>query len=124
MQLTLHTASVLLAYSALVAAVPAAIPQPSAVTSTDTVHTLHSETHVHERFSNGEIFVRAVTCNAVKPTTDRKKLDLYNLKFREMKAATSKAHEGEDMCKDKEWAAANKTKRATIKSNCIKGYTQ
>lgn len=107
MQLTPYLASTILAYSVLV------VTAPVADTVVTTIATPQSE-----------IIAQAPQkCNAIKPTTGQAKLANYNTKLREIEAATKRAHQCEDMCKDGGWAEADKRKKTQIKSDCIRDYT-
>ncbi|KAH7115911.1 hypothetical protein B0J11DRAFT_618311 [Dendryphion nanum] len=64
-------------------------------------------------------------CGAPVPTNAADRA-IYDGHMRDMAAATTRAHQGESMCKQSEWTAARKNKQTKqrVKDKCIAGYTQ
>lgn len=80
-------------------------------------------------YSAAELFTRdGMTCNPPKPKDDKER-QKQNEALAKMRAATQKAHAGENMCKSPNGPAdfnksKNKQVRERIKQKCIDGYTQ
>lgn len=116
MQLTPHLASLVLLFSALVAAAPAAMPEPALDIRAESIAAVPTAGSIFES--------REATCNAPRPK-DAAKLREYNAKMSEMAAATVKAHQGEQKCKSGEFISSkNKQVKERVKNNCVAGYTQ
>jgi hypothetical protein len=125
MQLTSHLASLILAFSALAAAAPAASPGSTVVVRDDSVHVNHPAVEFSKRDEGIEIFAREKACDAVRDPKDKVKQKKYDDKMKEMSAATVKAHQGENMCKPGDFIKEkNKQIKERIKNKCIDGYDQ